>query len=242
MTIPFDRRAFVRTIHCRNCCLTLPHRLFRCAKKIFLYSPNPPASSNRRKAPGCSSASRNRRHRTRAKHGFDVTCSKDAASSTPRFPRSSNRLFSQLASNRSRHGQKSTHVRGRQTNSAHFHRAGLGFVGCHAASDTFHTEPDAKDLSNRYIAHGAAIRSLSPHAGGEFIIHGRDPRLQTANIIINDPAFPARRRSFPRFLQRRMVFAQRFRHRHPRIGTVDTSHAQERMLSTPPYPVVWPRT
>ena len=28
--------------------------------------------------------------------------------------------------------------------------------------------------------------------GGEFIIHGqdKDPRLQTANVIINDPKFP----------------------------------------------------
>jgi hypothetical protein len=28
--------------------------------------------------------------------------------------------------------------------------------------------------------------------GGEFILHGRDkdPRLQTANVVINDPKFP----------------------------------------------------
>jgi hypothetical protein len=31
---------------------------------------------------------------------------------------------------------------------------GLGFVGIHAAADTFHTQPDPPDLSNRYIAHG----------------------------------------------------------------------------------------
>src|SRR5579863_6985274 len=31
---------------------------------------------------------------------------------------------------------------------------GLGFVGIHAATDTFHTQPDPPDLSNRYIAHG----------------------------------------------------------------------------------------
>src|SRR6266478_4339853 len=33
-------------------------------------------------------------------------------------------------------------------------KGGMGFVGVHAASDTFHTPPDPKDLSNRYIAHG----------------------------------------------------------------------------------------
>ena len=31
---------------------------------------------------------------------------------------------------------------------------GLGFVGVHAAADTFHTQPDPPDRSNRYIAHG----------------------------------------------------------------------------------------
>src|SRR5215475_7275771 len=31
---------------------------------------------------------------------------------------------------------------------------GMGFVGIHAASDTFHPLPDPKDRSNRYIAHG----------------------------------------------------------------------------------------
>src|SRR6266852_2968504 len=33
-------------------------------------------------------------------------------------------------------------------------RDGMGFVGVHAASDTFHTLPDPEDRSNRYIAHG----------------------------------------------------------------------------------------
>ncbi|MEQ1473575.1 MAG: ThuA domain-containing protein, partial [Candidatus Acidiferrum sp.] len=31
---------------------------------------------------------------------------------------------------------------------------GQGFIGVHAASDTFHTQPDPEDRSNRYIAHG----------------------------------------------------------------------------------------
>jgi hypothetical protein len=26
--------------------------------------------------------------------------------------------------------------------------------------------------------------------GGEFIIHGSDPRLQTTNLVVNDPKFP----------------------------------------------------
>jgi len=55
---------------------------------------------------------------------------------------------------------------------------GLGFVGSHAASDTFHTQPDADDKSNRYIAHGEQSDPYLRMLGGEFIIHGSTPRLQ----------------------------------------------------------------
>ena len=67
---------------------------------------------------------------------------------------------------------------------------GLGFVGVHAAADTFHTEPDPKDLSNRYIAHGENSDPYLRMLGGEFITHGSTPRLQAANLIVKDPKFP----------------------------------------------------
>jgi type 1 glutamine amidotransferase len=71
-------------------------------------------------------------------------------------------------------------------------RSGMGFVGVHAASDTFHTQPDPPDHSNRYIAHGENEDPYLKMLGAEFIIHGqdKDPRLQTANLIVNDPKFP----------------------------------------------------
>ena len=39
-------------------------------------------------------------------------------------------------------------------------RGGLGFIGVHAASDTFHTQPDTEDRANRYIAHGEKSRPI----------------------------------------------------------------------------------
>jgi len=69
-------------------------------------------------------------------------------------------------------------------------RNGMGFVGVHAASDTFHTQPDPKDLSNRYVAHGEQQDPYLRMLGAEFIVHGREPRLQDANLIVNDPKFP----------------------------------------------------
>src|SRR5882762_11053585 len=67
---------------------------------------------------------------------------------------------------------------------------GKGFAGAHAASDTFHTKPDPEDHSNRYIAHGEQSDPYLRMVGGEFIIHGSTPRLQTCKVILNDPKFP----------------------------------------------------
>src|SRR6202140_5924959 len=46
---------------------------------------------------------------------------------------------------------------------------GLGFVGIHAASDTFHTQPDPQDLSNCDIDHGEQSDPYLRMLGGEFI-------------------------------------------------------------------------
>src|SRR5215469_12910372 len=67
---------------------------------------------------------------------------------------------------------------------------GMGFVGIHAAADTFQPQPDPRDLSNRYSAHGEQQDPNLKMLGAEFIIHGSDPRLQDANLIVNDPKFP----------------------------------------------------
>jgi uncharacterized protein len=68
--------------------------------------------------------------------------------------------------------------------------SGLGFVGVHAAADTFHTEPDPDDRSNRYIAHGENEDPYLRMLGGEFITHGSTPRLQAANLVVKDAKFP----------------------------------------------------
>ena len=67
-------------------------------------------------------------------------------------------------------------------------RNGKGFVGVHAASDTFHTQPDPPDRSNRYINHGPG--KVDPYIamlGGEFIRHGAQ---QKARMIGTGSRFP----------------------------------------------------
>jgi type 1 glutamine amidotransferase len=123
-------------------------------------------------------------------------------------------------------------------------RNGLGFVGIHAATDTFHTPPDTPDLANRYIAHGDESDPYIRMIGGEFIIHGQqnDPRLQTANVIISDPSFPGLEGvPSPVSLMEEWYSMKDFAPDLHAICTLDTSTMNGNAYKRAPYPVVWAR-
>jgi len=119
---------------------------------------------------------------------------------------------------------------------------GLGFVGVHAASDTFHTQPDPKDDSNRYIAHGDKSDPYLRMLGGEFITHGSNPRLQTTNLIIVDPAFPGLEGvTSPVRLEEEWYSLKDFRTDMHVIVTLDTKGMQGKPYQRPLYPMTWAR-
>jgi type 1 glutamine amidotransferase len=123
-------------------------------------------------------------------------------------------------------------------------RGGMGFVGVHAASDTFHTQPDPKDLSNRYIAHGEDEDPYLKMLGGEFIIHGQDndPRLQTANLIVNDPKFPGLQGvTSPVSFTEEWYSLKDFVTDMHVILTLDTRTMNGAAYQRAPYPVTWAR-
>jgi type 1 glutamine amidotransferase len=123
-------------------------------------------------------------------------------------------------------------------------RGGMGFVGIHAASDTFHTQPDPKDLSNRYIAHGEDEDPYLKMLGAEFIIHGqdKDPRLQTANLIVNDPKFPGLEGvTLPVSFMEEWYSLKDFVPDLHVILTLDTHTMNGAAYQRAPYPVSWAR-
>lgn len=121
-------------------------------------------------------------------------------------------------------------------------RDGLGFVGVHAASDTFHTQPDPKDDSNRYLAHGDKSDPYLRMLGGEFITHGMNPRLQTTNLIINDPRFPGLEGvASPVPLEEEWYSLKDFRSDMHVIMTLDTKGMKGKPYERPPYPMTWAR-
>jgi len=121
-------------------------------------------------------------------------------------------------------------------------RKGMGFVGVHAASDTFHTPPDPKDLSNRYIAHGEQEDPYLRMLGGEFIVHGREPRLQDADLIVNDPKFPSLEGvASPVNFNEEWYSLKDFMPDLHVILTLDTRSMKGECYQRAPYPVTWAR-
>jgi uncharacterized protein len=121
-------------------------------------------------------------------------------------------------------------------------RGGMGFVGVHAASDTFHTQPDPKDLSNRYIAHGEQQDPYLKMLGAEFIVHGREPRLQDANLIVNDPKFPGLEGvTSPVSFNEEWYSLKDFTPDLHVILTLDTQGMKGECYQRAPYPVTWAR-
>jgi len=117
---------------------------------------------------------------------------------------------------------------------------GKGFVGVHAASDTFHTPPDTPE--NRYVAHGEEQDSYLKMLGAEFITHGREPRLQDANLIVNDPKFPGLEGvTSPVSFNEEWYSLKDFIPDLHVILTLDTNGMKGEPYQRAPYPVTWER-
>jgi type 1 glutamine amidotransferase len=121
-------------------------------------------------------------------------------------------------------------------------RDGMGFAGVHAASDTFHTLPDPADRSNRYIAHGDDEDPYLRMLGAEFITHGREPRLQDANLIVNDPKFPGLEGvTSPVSFNEEWYSMKDFMPDLHVILALDTHGMKGECYQRAPYPVTWAR-
>lgn len=121
-------------------------------------------------------------------------------------------------------------------------QGGLGFAGVHAASDTFHPQPDPPDLSNRYVAHGDQQDPYLKMLGGEFIVHGSEPRLQDANLIVNDPKFLGLEGvASPVSFNEEWYSLKDFVADLHVILTLDTHGMKGECYQRSPYPVTWAR-
>jgi type 1 glutamine amidotransferase len=178
------------------------------------------------------------------KHGFNVTTSKDGRIfGSKDFHKYSAVLFYTTGDLTTEGADKNPPMspQGKQSLLDAIHN-GMGFVGVHSASDTFHTKPDPEDGSNRYIAYGDKTDPYLRRLGGEFITHGMAPQLQNANIVVNDPKFPGLEGiASPFSFNDEWYSLKDFRTDLHVILTIDTKGMSGKPYQRPPDPMTWAR-
>jgi hypothetical protein len=242
----FNRRQFLQTVAVAGASLALPKGLFAAGKKsVLIFTKSSGFEHDVVKTTGGKPSILEAAVTTLGKkHGFDVTATKDGAVFDSKdFHKYAAVLFFTTGDLTRVGTDKNPPMssQGKQELLDAIH-AGLGFVGVHAASDTFHTPPDTEDNANRYIAHGEKSDPYLRMLGGEFITHGGTPRLQDANIIINDTKFPGLEGvSSPVSFNEEWYSLKDFRTDLHVILTLDTKGMTGEPYQRAPYPMTWAR-
>jgi type 1 glutamine amidotransferase len=118
-------------------------------------------------------------------------------------------------------------------------RAGKGFIGTHAADDTFHTANESKKGPDRYLNHGEQADPYVRFIGGEFIIHGAQ---QVATNTVTDPSFPGFEKVGPSFAFNEEWYSLKdFAPDVHVLTVIDAPHMKGAMYQRPPYPTTWAR-
>ena len=124
-----------------------------------------------------------------AKNGWQFTFSKDGSLFTPEYLAQFDAFFFYTTGNLlepGTDGQPAMTAAGKQA-LLDAVKNGKGFIGSHSASDTFHTNNEAKKGPERYKNFGAAADPYVRMLGGEFIKHGAQ---QQATMRCVDAKFP----------------------------------------------------
>ncbi|MFN3649951.1 MAG: ThuA domain-containing protein [Armatimonadota bacterium] len=123
------------------------------------------------------------------KHGFEVTSTKDGSVFTPENLARYDAFFFYTTGDLTTPGTDKNPPMTPQGKQALLDaiRAGKGFIGTHSATDTFHTQPDPPDRSNRFVNHGDRVDPYVAMIGAEFIRHGPQ---QVAGMRVVDTRFP----------------------------------------------------
>ena len=171
-----------------------------------------------------------------AKHGFEVQCEKDGAIFTSKeFPTFDGFVFETTGDLTAAKGTDNTppmSAEGKK-NLLDAVANGKGFVGCHCASDTFHSKGDrhktqTHDQLDPYIA----------MLGGEFIIHGAQ---QKDKLEIVDHKWPGLQGVKDIDIVEEWYALKNFAPDLHVILVMDTASMKGDMYQRPPYPETWAR-
>jgi type 1 glutamine amidotransferase len=175
-----------------------------------------------------------------AKHGFDVVCEKDGrVFLSDDFPRFDGFLFESqgdLTSEKSVDGTPPMTAEGKKR-LLDAVAGGKGFVGCHCASDTFHSKDHYKGRA--FQTHLLAERD--PYIrmlGGEFIRHGQQ---QKAWMRVVDHDFPGLKDLKDFEMHEEWYSLKNFADNLHVILVQDTKGMKNLDYERPPFPATWAR-
>ncbi|MGN6134361.1 MAG: ThuA domain-containing protein, partial [Aureliella sp.] len=171
------------------------------------------------------------------KHNFEVVCEKDGrVFESADFPKFDGFLFESqgdLTAEKSVDGTPPMSAAGKKA-LLDAVAGGKGFVGCHCASDTFHSkggqwQNQSRDEVDPYLA----------MLGGEFIRHGRQ---QSARMKAVDPKFPGMDKAGEGFdLNEEWYSLKNFASDMHVILVQETQGMKDADYDRPPYPATWAR-
>jgi type 1 glutamine amidotransferase len=241
-----NRRKFLKKAALTGAAVALPARLMAASKKSLLVFTKSSGFEHQvvKRVDGKPSILENTVTELSKKHGFELVCSKDGRIfDSAEFPKFSGMLFfttgDLTTEGTDKNPPMSTAAKQKFLDAIH---DGKGFVGVHAASDTFHTEPDSMEKGTRYVAYGEKSDPYLRMLGGEFIIHGDNPRLQTTGLIINDPKFPGLEGvTSPVEMTEEWYSLKDFMPDLHVILTIDTSKLKNACYERRSYPGTWAR-
>ncbi len=170
------------------------------------------------------------------KNGFDVTCSKDGRDFVPENIAKFDAFLFETTGDLTKDGGTDNNPGMPPEGKKAFLdaiAAGKGFIGCHCASDTFHSdgkrdENQDKDKLDPYIA----------MLGGEFIVHGAQ---QQARMKVVNPKFPGVRSLKSFDLQEEWYALKNFASDLHVILVQETEGMKGGMYERPSFPATWAR-
>jgi uncharacterized protein len=242
---PANRREFLKTAVLAGAAVALPKPLaFPSSKSLLVFTKSSGFEHQVVKRTGGLSIVETVVTEIGRKNGFQVQCSKDGRIfDSPEFHSFQGVLFFTTGDLTQSGTDKNPPMSpvGKQTLLDTIN-GGVGFAGVHAASDTFHTQPDSEDRATRYVAYGEKADAYLRMLGAEFITHGSDPRLQTTGLIINDPKFPGLEGvTSPVEFNEEWYSLKDFAPDMHVILTIDTSKLKGACYQRRPYPGAWAR-
>src|SRR5215470_4532469 len=246
MNLHENRRRFLKRAALAGAAASLPARLVTASQKSLLVFTKSSGFEHQavKRVDGKPSILENTVTELSKKHGFQVEASKDGRIFDSADFHKFNGLLFFTTGDLTKEGTDKNppmSAEGKQKFLDAIH-GGMGFVGVHAAADTFHTEPDSMEKGTRYVAYGDKSDPYIRMLGGEFIIHGSDPRLQTTNLIINDPKFPGiDGATAPVEMNEEWYSLKDFAPDLHVILTIDTSKLKNECYERRPYPGTWAR-